>query len=569
MNLSSVPFREVRLQQTAAVSSPHAGMPEAEIKDEEIRETLQTLYRLMEEKETYMAVKEQQIDGIRKMLATPRMSDEQRYDVNLQLFNEFKTYITDSAIYYAKENIAIGEKLLSSERINDSMLDLASLNIISGMYFEASDLLTSIERETLTPGQLIKYFDNYKQLYRSYAFNNPYATQYAVQSNHYRDSLLQVLDKSSNHYRIVYAEKLYDENRLDASRQILQTLLSQTGGDTHEKAVLSYALGNVYGKEGNRRLQQHYYALSSVSDIKNAIKENASMQSLALSLFEEGEIDWAYACIKSSMEDAMFCNARLRTYEVSTIFPIIDSAYQQKLRKQKDDLQSFLLLVSFLSLFLVVAILFVWRQMHKVARIRKKLYQTNLKLNDLNGELQESITQLNLTNGKMQEVNAELSEANEIKETYIGQFLDLCSAYINKLENFQHALNKKVMERRLEELFRMLKSRDMIDQELRELYQLFDHIFLSLYPTFVEEFNAMLHEEERFLLKPGELLNVELRIFALIRLGISDSSRIAAFLHYSANTIYNYRTRVRNKAAVPRDQFEQMVMKIGVIQRVE
>jgi DNA repair ATPase RecN len=206
--------------------------------------------------------------------------------------------------------------------------------------------------------------------------------------------------------------------------------------------------------------------------------------------------------------------------------------------------------------------------MKKIARIRKELFQTNLKLNELNKDLQHTVDQLNKTNKKLSDVNQELYESNEIKETYIGHFLDLCSTYINKLEKFQNTLNNKAVERKLDELFRMLKSHDMIDQELRELYKLFDNIFLHLYPNFVEEFNSLLLEEERFNLRQNELLNVELRIFALIRLGITDSSRIANFLHYSANTIYNYRTRVRNKAAVPRDQFESLVMKIGVIQKI-
>lgn len=529
--------------------------------------TLQTLYRLMGEKERYMTEKEDRIKGIRRLLATPLISEEQRYDIHLQLFNEYKTYNSDSAIYYANQNILIGERLHHQGKIFDSMLDLSSLYIISGMYIEASDMLSSLHRDQLSPTQLIKYFDSYKQLYSNYAFNNPSALRYGRLSSLYRDSLLQVLEPGSHHYQIVYSEKLYDEGKLNDARHILSDLLSTTEGDTHEKAVLAYALGNIYRKEGDRRMQMHYYALSAISDIKNAIKENASMQALALTLFQEGNIDKAYACIRSSMEDAMFSNARLRTYEISTIFPIIDSAYQQKLRKQKEDLQLFLILVSFLSLFLVIAVLLIWRQMHKVARIRKELYHTNLKLSNLNEELRSSVDQLNNTNARMLEVNNELSEANEIKETYIGQFLDLCSTYINKLEQYRHDLNRRVLERKHEELFRMLKSNEMVDRELRELFRLFDHTFLRLYPTFVEEFNALLLEEERFPLRSGELLNTELRIFALIRLGITDSSRIASFLHYSANTIYNYRTRVRNKAAVPRDQFEQMVMKIGVIQR--
>jgi hypothetical protein len=345
-------------------------------------------------------------------------------------------------------------------------------------------------------------------------------------------------------------------------------LINQSEEEDHEKAVLTYALANIYRKEGDIDRQITYYAISAICDIKNAIKENASMQALAITLFETGNIEKAYSCIKSSMEDAMFCNARLRTYEISQILPIIDSAYQEKVRNQQSGLQFFLTLVSLLSLFLIIAVIYVYRQMKKIARIRKELFQTNLKLNELNKDLQHTVDQLNKTNKKLSDVNQELYESNEIKETYIGHFLDLCSTYINNLEKFQNTLNNKAVERKLDELFRMLKSHDMIDQELRELYKLFDNIFLHLYPNFVEEFNSLLLEEERFNLRQNELLNVELRIFALIRLGITDSSRIANFLHYSANTIYNYRTRVRNKAAVPRDQFESLVMKIGVIQKI-
>jgi hypothetical protein len=360
---------------------------------------------------------------------------------------------------------------------------------------------------------------------------------------------------------------LHDENRLTEAKQILQQLLKQTKNDTHEKAVLSYALANIYKKEGNISLQKHYYALSAICDIKNAIKENASMQALASILCETGEVEKAYACIKSSMEDAMFCNARLRTYEVSQIFPIIDSAYQENINKQKSELQLFLILLSILSIFLIIAVIYVYKQMKRVTRIRRELYYTNVKLKELNLDLQSTVNQLNDVNKELSDVNSKLSEANQIKEAYIGQFLDLCSTYINKLEKYQNTLNKKAVEKKLDELYKMLKSREMIDNELKELYENFDNIFLHLYPNFVENFNSLLVKEEQFILKSNELLNVELRIFALIRLGITDSSRIANFLHYSANTIYSYRTRVRNKAAVPREEFESMVMKIGALKR--
>ncbi|WP_324354311.1 DUF6377 domain-containing protein [Dysgonomonas sp.] len=526
-----------------------------------------SLYKLVEHKEVYMAEKEDGISEIKKMLKTPNITSEQRYDINLKLYNEYKTYISDSAIYYARENTAIAKKLNRPVWTYESQLDLVSLYIVAGMYIEAIDILKSINNKNLPDWLLIKYYDCYKQLYNYYSNNNLYTRIYVEKSKLYRDSLLNVLDKKSNHYKIVYAEKLYDENKLTEARQILQELLNQTKSDTHEKAVLAYALANIYKKEGSIGLQKHYYAISAICDIKNAIKENASMQALASVLYETGEVERAYDCIKSSMEDAMFCNARLRTYEVSQIFPIIDSAYQENVNKQKSELQLFLILVSILSIFLIMAIIYVYRQMKRVARIRKELYHTNVKLNELNIDLQSTINQLNDVNKELSDVNNELSEANQIKEAYIGHFLDLCSTYINKLEKYQNTLNKKAVEKKLDELYKILKSREMIDNELKELYENFDNIFLHLYPNFVEEFNSLLVRDGQFILKPNELLNVELRIFALIRLGITDSSKIASFLHYSANTIYSYRTRVRNKAAVPREEFESMVMKIGIIKK--
>ncbi|GAB6123720.1 DUF6377 domain-containing protein [Dysgonomonas termitidis] len=514
-----------------------------------------------------MSEKENKISEIKKMLKVPNITADQKYGINLDLYNEYKTYISDSAIYYVKQNNLIAEDLKHTEWIYESRLDLTSLYIIAGMYIDAINILESINSKDLPDWLLIKYYDCYKQLYNYYSNNNPYTLIYAEKSKLYRDSLLNVLDKKSNHYKIVYAEKLYDNYQLNEARQILQELLAHTESDTHEKAVLAYALANVYKKEGNIGLQKHYYAISATCDIKNAIKENASMQALASILYETGEVERAYDCIKSSMEDAMFCNARLRTYEVSQIFPIIDSAYRENINKQKAELQLFLILVSVLSIFLIIAVIYVYRQMKRVARIRKELYRTNVKLNELNNDLQSTVNQLNIVNRELSEVNTQLSEANQIKEVYIGHFLDLCSTYINKLEKYQNTLNKKAVEKKLDELYKMLKSRQMIDDELKELYENFDNIFLHLYPNFVEEFNSLLVEDEQFALKPNELLNVELRIFALIRLGITDSSKIANFLHYSANTIYNYRTRVRNKAAVPREGFESMVMKIGAIKK--
>jgi hypothetical protein len=194
--------------------------------------------------------------------------------------------------------------------------------------------------------------------------------------------------------------------------------------------------------------------------------------------------------------------------------------------------------------------------MKRLAIARKNLNEANLQLHNLNNELSDTNTQLNAT-------NKTLLEANIIKEEYIGRYMDQCSVYIDKLDDYRRLLNKTATAGKIEDLLQALKSKQFIEDELKEFYTNFDSTFLQLFPTFVEEFRTLLIDDEEIQIKQGELLNTELRIFALIRLGITDSVKISHFLRYSLSTIYNYRTKLRNKAAGPRDEFEMNVMQIG------
>lgn len=509
---------------------------------------LRNLTMLIQQKDYYTNLKERKIKEAIDLLKVPEVSAMQRYAINQRLFDEFKTYISDSAVYYVKENIEIAKRLENVHWEYDSRLELASLYIISGNYLDASDLLSAIREEALDEGERIKYYNCYQNLYNNYAFNNPNASYYISKSNEYRERLLGLVDKNSTHYLLLYAGVLTDAKRYDEAEKLLLDRFALMHTDEHEKAVLGYVLGTLYKKKKNVPKQIEYFAISASCDIKDAIKENASMLELASSLFQLGEVESAYTCIKSSMEDASFCNAQLRSDEVMRIFPIIEKAYQERIHSKNTKLRLSLWMVGIFAVCLIIAIVLVTRQMKRIGKIRKELYLKNQDLELLNGDLQRVV--------------AELNESNEVKEVYIGQFFNLCSIYISKLEKYQKMLNKKAKERNPDELYKLLRSTEMIEQELKEFYKLFDDIFLHLFPTFISEFNALLVPEERFMPKANEM-TPELRIFALIRLGITDSAKIATFLHYSTNTIYNYRTRVRNKAIVAREVFEAMVMKIA------
>lgn len=523
-------------------------------KKTELDSILSILDKTIAEKAVYEKQKEQRMADLKHLLSISDITLEQSYDINTRLYNEYKSFIPDSAIGYLEKNIDIAQKIENETWVNDSKMNLALLYSVAGMYLDAERLLNSIDTKNLDHYLRVKYYDSRKQIFNYYPSNPLSEKNYTL----YRDSLLALLDFESNFTKIIYSEKLIHLKKYEEARNLLIPMYNDAEPDTHWLAVLAFSIGETYRGEHNYEMQKKYYAISAISDIKNVIKENASMRSLAIAFYETDDVERAYKYIQQSMEDAVFSNARLRTMEVSQVFPIIEKSYQHKLQKQKNRLFYMLICIGLLSLLLVVAIIYVYIQLRKLAKARHSLSEANKQLHDLNGDLQES-------NHKMTEINKKLSEANLLKESYISQFLDTCSMYINKLEKYQNTLNKKAMERKLEELYKMLKSKDMIENELKELYEIFDNIFLHLYPNFVEEFNNLLLEEERIQLKPTELLTPELRIFALIRLGITDSSKIAGFLHYSATTIYNYRTRVRNKSAVPRDEFENHVMKIGII----
>ncbi|KAA4631882.1 hypothetical protein F3B51_29455, partial [Bacteroides ovatus] len=323
------------------------------------------------------------------------------------------------------------------------------------------------------------------------------------------------------------------------------------------KAMITYTLSEAYRLEGDKKGQKHFLALSAIADLKSAVKEYVSLRKLASLVYEDGDIDRAYNYLKCSLEDATLCNARLRTLEISQVFPIIDQAYQLKTKRQQQEMKISLICISLLSVFLLVAIFFVYKQMKKVAAARREVIDTNTLLQELNGELHDS-------NSQLKEMNHTLSEANYIKEEYIGRYMDQCSTYLDKMDLYRRSLNKIAATGRVEELYKAIKSSQFLEEELKEFYANFDMTFLQLFPNFVEEFNALLVEPMQP--KQGELLNTELRIFALIRLGITDSTKIAQFLRYSVTTIYNYRTRVRNKALGERDEFEAKVMKIGKVE---
>ena len=514
---------------------------------------------IIKNRQTYGAEKEARIADLKKLLVEAA-SDEQRYGFCGRLFDEYRAYNLDSSFVYAQRKEELAHRLNKLDYLDDSAMNMAEVMGTTGMYKEALELLGKIDKKTLPDYLYGYYYHLYRTIYGlmgDYAVTEKAKKEYYRMTDLYRDSLLQINASDSLGHALVMADKCIVHARYDEAIDMLMEYYSKPSLDDHAQAMITYTISEGYRLKGDKQGQKHYLALSAIADLKSAVKEYVSLRKLASLVYEEGDIDRAYNYLKCSLEDATLCNARLRTLEISQVFPIIDQAYQLKTKRQQQEMKVSLICISLLSVFLLVAIFFVYKQMKKVAAARREVIDTNTLLQELNEELHDS-------NSQLKEMNHTLSEANYIKEEYIGRYMDQCSTYLDKMDLYRRSLNKIAAAGRVEELYKAIKSSQFLDEELKEFYANFDVTFLQLFPSFVEDFNALLTEPMQP--KPGELLNTELRIFALIRLGITDSSKIAQFLRYSVTTIYNYRTRVRNKAVGERDEFEAKVMQIGKVE---
>lgn len=514
---------------------------------------------IIKNRQTYGIEKEARIADLKKLLSGAT-SDEQRYGFCGRLFDEYRAYNLDSSYVYAQRKQTLALRLNKQDYLDDATMNMVEFMGTTGMYKEALELLGEIDKKTLPDYLYSYYYHLHRTIYglmSDYAVTDKKKEEYYQKTDLYRDSLLQINASDTLGHVLVMADKCTVHAQYDRAITLLMDYYQKPSLDDHAKALITYTLSEAYRLKGDKKGQKHYLALSAISDLKSAVKEYVSLRKLASLVYEEGDIDRAYNYLKCSLEDATLCNARLRTLEISQVFPIIDRAYQLKTERQQRELKISLICISLLSIFLLAAIFFVYKQMKKVAAARREVLNTNTLLQELNEELHDSNLQL-------KDMNHTLSETNYIKEEYIGRYMDQCSTYLDKMDMYRRSLNKIAAAGKVEELYKAIKSSQFLEDELKEFYSNFDMTFLQLFPNFVEDFNALITEPMQP--KPGELLNTELRIFALIRLGITDSTKIAQFLRYSVTTIYNYRTRVRNKALGERDEFESKVMKIGKVE---
>lgn len=531
----------------------------------EIDSLMHSLEVILEKRSDYVAAKEKKLHDLR-LKADSTRDDRERFYALGHLMDEFLSFNTDSAysICVQRENIAA--RLGDATMMVNARMNRADIYNATAMYKETVSLMDSVSYSSL-PDYLRPYYFHIKRTVygrlADFAAFPEDRNRYMLLTDMYRDSLLSVNDPNKLPYVITCADKLNAEGRPHDALKTLENYCRQNSLSEHDQAIFAWTRYESYLRIGDRDMQKRELLLSSISDIRSSVREYVSLRQLAVMLYQEGDLERAYRFMTIAVDDAAKCNARQRIVELSDFYPMINDIYVNKIRSQKKALAWTIMIITVLTLFLLVLLIYTRKQMRRVAEARKSIQKAYENVHALNHELQESNRKLHEANQKLHEANCDIAEISRLKEVYIGRYMDQCLAYIDKLDTYRKSLGKLLNSGKAEELKKTLKSTDAIDSEFKAFYDQFDKTFLSIFPNFVEEFNSLLMPEEAIVPKKEGSLNTELRIFALIRLGITDSDSIAKFLRYSLTTIYNYRTKVRNKAKGDRNMLEKEVSSIG------
>ncbi len=506
-----------------------------------VRVILEKLDEAIGQKDEYLVRKHARIHDLRRSLERTAEPVEQ-YGIYKKLFDEYLHFQADSAVYYLNRRARLLPIEGHADWDEEVRINRAAVLGVMGLYADALHLLKGIDADSLGTDLRMTYYHACRTCYgwlADYTIEKREKQKYLADTDLYRDSIMLFASRDLDR-DIVRAEKAALGGQPDEAVAILRRLLEETD-DMEILSYLNYTMYEAYEAKGDADRQIYYLARTALWDMERVVREYASLHKLARLLYEQGDIDRAYAYLNCSMEDAVACHARLRSLEVTEIYPIIDKAYKAKAAHERAVVRGLLVGMSVLALLLIAAVGYLYYWMKKLATMRRSLYEANKQL---------------------QAANRNLEQTGKIKEVYIARYLDRCVSYLDKLEQYRRSLEKLAMASKTDVLFKTIRSDQFLRDERKAFYRDFDKSFLELFPHFIEDFNRLLVEDGRIEVKPGELLNTELRIFALIRLGVTDSNSIAHFLGYSLATVYNYRSKIRNKAVGDKDKLEQEVMKV-------
>lgn len=529
-----------------------------------IKDLYEQLDQAIEQSQYYINQKESRITKIKKQ-SRQGHTPQQLLTAYYKLYEEYKAYQSDSSIYYIHQAIDLAKRNNMKSDITKLRSLLALQYSTSGAFTEALHVLQSIDKKTLNNSNKKDYYMAFYHVYGELGFTNinidtDLSQEFYSKQDCYRDTLFSILSPNSEDYLMRKEVLLTSQNKLKEALNINDIRLSKCKKGSHEYGIVAYYRHLIYRSLKDEDMVKYWLLQSAICDVKCAINDQASLWILAEILSKEKDVERSYKYINFSWNaNKRFCS-RIRSWQISPVLGTIDHNYQAELKKANHRLIFAIICVSLLVSALALLTFYVNKQKSYLSNARNELKKTNTQLEEHNNKLSS-------TNGMLKASNDKLNESNGVKEEYIGQFLGACSHYIDKLDKMRLNVNKMVKNKQYNELYSMTKSSEVKEQELEELYANFDKVFLNLFPNFVEDLNGLLKEECQIHLSSPNKLSAIVRVFALIRLGIDDSTKIAEFLHYAVNTIYNYRTKLRNGALNDRNEFEKKVRELGTLMK--
>lgn len=500
------------------------------------KKELSRLDKAIAHAEEYAALRLARLDSLRDLM---RESNDlrQKWEYAHQLGDDWMTFNADSALQYSRMAMHI------AWRTDDPKLEMLSrmqriraLTSLGLMMWAAPDF-KSIDPSTLPEDLKYEYWRtgrHFSMTARAFARNvSPYDREMDSLYRAYDDSLVSMMHNNAPYAQFLRGEKMAETGQYLEARELLLKLLGKTSENDNLYGMIAYRVAAIYSMQGDETNYAYYLTLAAISDVRGAVREGWALPELASLLYELDDLDDAYRYINFAFRDAEQSNTRLRTLEMSKAMPLIDEAYRRHLTSSRDDLLLFVMLMSLLLLLAIVLALVLWRQI------------------------------------KRGRVNAvKLKRTAQLQESYIGNFVGLCSSYAERLDALSKLVARKLSSGQADDLLKMVKS-GRLDEggQDEEFYKVIDGAILDLYPDFVEDINSLLVAEERVELREKGVLTSELRIYAMVRLGVEESTRIARILRYSVSTVYAYRNRMRNRA-VNRETFDSDVMALGRIEDV-
>ncbi|MDE6256129.1 MAG: transcriptional regulator [Muribaculaceae bacterium] len=533
---------------------------------------LSRLDSMISMQDEYTALKLAHIDEVKKKGKNVRTIDE-RYWWNRRMYDEYYVFSADSAMIYVDDNLRIARQTGDRDREVEWKINRSFLLAVMGLIKDADEELSSIDLEEL-PKNLVA--DYYSQLSYLYSHLNQLSGErsgridYGRMSVVYEDSTISRIPKSDPQYFWHKAQASIGNAK--QRKQVIGELKAKVDAsalDNRQDAMNAYVLARMYEAENDETNRVRYLAKSGMADVAIANRDIASLEELAGILMEKGDIERAYRYINYCQQQALTYPNHVRASTLAKTEAKVHKIYVERLRKQESLLKILLIVLCVVVILLTLFAIYALKSRKNLLESRTALQTMNEDLNKNIAELssarkegEETMQKLREANERIKDINEALKEANYVKEECIGATFALSSGYIDRLTDFRKTVSRLVRSNSWKELRELVTGTALSHEDLKDLYSSFDTLFLSIYPDFVKDFNSLLREEEKISVKPGEL-NTELRIYALVRLGITDSVKIAGVLHCSPQTVYNYRLKMRNKAAVPRENFADLVKSLG------